>query len=57
MDESGVRVRVRGWVVGVWRVGVWVRVEIVRFFSVALDLSRHGPGGGDRFGGSLSMVG
>ena len=33
-----------------------VRVEIERFFSVALGLSRHGPSDGDRFGGSLSMV-
>jgi len=44
-----------GFGVGVWRFGVGVRVEIGRLFSVALDLSRHGPGGGDRFGGSLSM--
>ena len=53
MDESGVRVRVRGWG---WGFGVWVRVEIERLFSVALRLSRHGPGVGDRFGGGLSMV-
>jgi hypothetical protein len=44
-----------GFGVGVWGFGVGVRVEIERLFSVALDLSRHGPGGGDRFGGSLSM--
>jgi hypothetical protein len=45
-----------GFGVGVWGFGVGVRVEIERLFSVALDLSRHGPGGGDRFGGGLSMV-
>ena len=45
-----------GFGVGVWGFGVGVRVEIERLFSVALGLSRHGPGDGDRFGGSLSMV-
>ena len=44
-----------GFGVGVWGFGVGVRVEIERLFSVALNLSRHGPGVGDRFGGSLSM--